>query len=254
MIGVVGPRARARDLLVALDDAEVVVGEAETVLAGGADVVVAVGEDAASALARSGVDVPVLPVEAGPGLDSVAPDRVPAVLRAGLDGGFHTRGHPVLDVTVDDDPAGEGEPTGEDEPTVEGETAGGGLFDATLVTSEPARISEFAVATAGWTEQFRADGVVVSTPAGSRGYGRAVGGPVLDLDATALSVVPVAAFALRSTVRVADADATLSISVERDEGDVSLLVDGRERRRVPARRTVTVRVGGTVETVLDPEG
>ena len=242
MIGVVGPESRARDLAASIDGVEVgaapveaVAGDAGTILDRAPDVVVAVGEAAASELVRAGVDVPVLPVDAEPGLESVAADRARTVLRDGLDGGFHTRDRPVLEATVDD------------------ETAGRGLFDVTLVTSEPARISEYAVAADGWTERFRADGVVVSTPAGSRGYARAVGGPVLDDDASALAVVPVAAFALRSTVRVADAEATLALSVERDEGDVSLLVDGRERRLVPPGRPVTVRVGGAVQVVADSE-
>lgn len=238
MIGVVGPDGPAADLAEAVGAAgltEAVVGEAEAVLAEGPDVSVAIGEPAAGSLLRAGVDVPVLPVDAGRGLGSISLDRALAVLRDGIDGRFHTRDRPVLSATVD------------------GEEWGRGLFDTMLVTSEPARISEYAVSTADWTERFRADGVVVSTPAGSDGYGRAVGGPVLDPEAAALSVAPVAEFALRSTVRVADEDATLSISVERDEGDVSLLVDGQERRRVPPRRAVTIEVGGSLEMVVDPE-
>lgn len=237
MIGVVGPDGPAAELVASIEESglhDVVTGGAEAVLAERPDVAVAVGEAAASSLLRAGVDVPVLPVEAGPGLESAAVEGAPALLRDGVEGGFHTRERPVLEAAVD------------------GETRGRGLFDAMLVTSEPARISEYAVATEGWSERFRADGVVISTPAGSGGYARAVGGPILDPDAAALCVVPVAAFSLRPTVRVSDADATLAISVERDEGDVSLLVDGRERRRVPARRSVTVRVEGSMETVVDP--
>ena len=234
MIGVVGPEARAEELVASVDGVEFVSGEADEVLGTGPEVVVAIGEPAASALVDAGVDVPVLPVAAGPGLESVPTDRVGAVLDAGAETGFHTVERPVLQATID------------------GEACGRGLFDAMLVTSEPARISEFAVESGGWAERYRADGVVVSTPAGSAGYSRAVGGPVLDPGSWSLSVVPVAAFALRSTVRVADADATLEVSVERDEGDVTLLVDGRERRHVPPRRPVTIEVSGSVEAVVDP--
>lgn len=234
MIGVVGPDDRVGDLASSLDGLDVAAGGAEAVIEGGPDVAVAIGEAAASALLRAGVGVPILPVEAGRGLDSVPIDRAPAVLRDGVDAGFHTRERPVLEAAVGEEPCGRG------------------LFDVTFVTSDPARISEYAVATGAWSERFRADGVVVATPAGSDGYARAVGGPVLDPTASALVVVPVAAFARRSTVRVAGGDATLSVTVERDEVDVSLLVDDRERRRVPPRRTVTVAASDTVETVVDP--
>jgi len=233
MIGVVGPAGQAAELAEAIGG-DCTVGDVEDVLAARPDVVVAIGEPAASALVEAAVDVPVLPVDAGPGLASVSVDRVGTVLDAGAESGFRTVERPVLEVAVD------------------GSVCGRGLFDAMLVTSEPARISEYAVESAGWTERFRADGVVVSTPAGSAGYSRAVGGPVLDPGSWSLAVVPVAAFALRSTVRVADADAALEASVERDEGDVTLLVDGRERRHVPPRRPVTIRVVGSVETVVDP--
>lgn len=242
MIGVVGPGSGAEDLLESLDDllasldgVERVTGDAENVLAADPEVVIAVGEPAVGELVAAGVEAPLLPVEAGPGLDSVTRERAPAVVEAGLDSGFRTTERPVVGASVD------------------GADHGRGVFDAMLVTTEPARISEFAVETASWTERFRADGVVVSTPAGSHGYSRAAGGPLLDAGAASLAVVPVAAFATRPTVRVADADATLAVSVERDEGAVSLLVDGHERSRVPPDRTVTVRVEGTVETVVDPE-
>lgn len=234
MIGVVGPEARAEQLAASVDDVEFAVGAPDDVLATGAEVVVAIGESAASALVDAGVDVPVLPVAAGPGLASMSAERAGSVIVAGTESGFHAVERPVLEAAID------------------GEICGRGLFDAMLVTTEPARISEYAVESAGWGERFRADGVVVSTPAGSAGYSRAVGGPVVDPGAACLVVVPVAAFALRSTVRVADAGATLSVSVERDEGDVTLLVDGRERRRVPPRRAVTIEVAGSVETVIDP--
>ena len=239
MIGVVGPDAPARDIAESIQDSGAIEarrGDAEAVLAGRPEVVVSIGEAAASSLVHAGLDVPLLPVEAGAGIESVARERVGPLLSERTASGLHTREWPVLE-------ANHG-----------GEERGRGLFDAMLVTSEPARISEYAVATDAWVERFRADGVVVSTPAGSAGYGRAVGGPVVDAETGGLSVVPVAAFALRSTTRVADGDATLSISVERDEGDVSLLVDGRERGLVPPGDAVRVEVGGTVETVVDPTG
>jgi len=236
MIGVVGPNTDTAGLAEATAGAVVRSEAVEEVLDADPDLVVAVGEPSLCALVRAGVDVPVVPVDVGEGVASVPADRVPTVLADEGGGGPTTRKLPVFEVAID------------------GEPAGRGVFEAMLVTTEPARISEYAVWAPGWTDRYRADGVVVATPAGSHGYARTVGGPVLDADAGGLAVVPVAAFAIRSTVRVANSDATLAIRVERDEGDISLLVDGHEQtQHVPPGKPVTVHVTGALEAVLPPE-
>lgn len=234
MFGVVGPDGAVERLAGAIGGATVTTGTAGEVLAESPGAVAAVGERAVSALVDVGVDVPVLPVDLDGGLESVSIERAPAVVEEGLATGFATREWPVIEVAI------------------EGEAVGRGVFDAALVTAEPARISEFAVDTPGGTDQFRADGVAVATPAGSAGYTRAIGGPVLDPGAASLVVVPIAAFTVRPTVRVASAGATLSVSVERDESDISLLVDGGDRGRIPSRRPLSVGVADAVEVVLDP--
>ena len=96
--------------------------------------------------------------------------------------------------------------------------------DVTLVTSESARISEFAVRAGGRrVDDFRADGVVVATPLGSAGYARAAGGPVVE-PGTGLAVVPVAEFATFRGAWVLDPP--VGCTVERDEVPVSLVLDG----------------------------
>lgn len=234
MIGVVGPDGPAARVAESLAGTETVVGTAANVVAAGPDVVAAIGDAAVSALVQAGVAAPVLPVDADEGFDSVRLDAAADTVQRALGGELGARTHPVLSVAID------------------GEAAGRACFDAMLVTSEPARISEYAVETAGGTDQFRADGVVVATPAGSLGYARAVGGPVLDPDAGGLAVVPVAAFTVRALSRVVSASGALTVRVERDEGAISLLVDGEMRREVPTRRPVTVRVDGEFETLVPP--
>lgn len=236
MIGVVGPSEEAARLVDEMVGIEVLVGEPDEVLAAEPELVVAIGEPAVVALIQAHVAVPVLPVETGEGLVDAPLDRTPAVIARGLDAGFDVREWPLLEVAID------------------AEVVGRGGFDVMLVTTEPARISEYAVDTPDSADRFRADGVVIATPAGSCGYARAVGGPVLDSDAEGLAVVPVAAFDVRSTVRVTSLDATLSVHVVREEGGITLLVDGEECGQVPPNRPVTVRVADTLETVVPPEG
>jgi len=234
MIGVVGPEQPAAELAAAIDAGTVQVDDADAAVAAGPSVVVAIGDDAVSGLVRAGVDIPVLPVDTSEALDPIARDRVPETLTSGLAQGFGQRERPVLESRLD----------GSRAPAV---------FEAMLVTTEPARISEYTVEGGGWADRFRADGVVVSTPAGSAGYSRTLGGPVVDPDAGGLAVVPVAPFLRRSTDRVADEDTTLAVTVERDEGDVSLLVDGRSIGLVSPGDPVSIHVAGTVSTVVGVE-
>jgi len=95
-------------------------------------------------------------------------------------------------------------------------------FDTTVITSEPARISEYAVSVAGRPHAtFRADGVVVASPLGSHGYSRAAGGPQLDFG-SGLAVVPIAPFATIADSWVVEPP--VSVSVERETA-VSVFAD-----------------------------
>jgi NAD+ kinase len=167
------------------------------------DRVLTLGERALIAVGRAAPECPVLPVggeslPTGPALADLeaavdallAPD--PDVVR-----------HPVLTVSDAD--------------------RGRAVLDVGLVTSEPARISEYAITAAGRpVDRFRADGVVVATPLGSRGYARAVGGPLLG-PGTGLAVVPVSPFETQRDCWVLDGP--VGLSVERDDSEVSLVVD-----------------------------
>ena len=143
--------------------------------------VVAVGQPAVRAVAAADADPLVLPVAAGRGVRSVSRDAVPAAV-GGLETAVTER-HPLFDVSV------------------AGEAVGSVVFDVTAVTAEAARISEYAVETAtDSVGQFRADGVSLATPAGSPGYARRIGGPVLAPAASVGVVAPIAPFQDRKSV------------------------------------------------------
>lgn len=183
------------------------------------DRVLALGERALIAVGRAGPASPVLPVggiPTGPTLDELdaavdallAPE--PDVVR-----------HPVLAVSGD-------------------RHRGRAVLDTTLVTSEPARISEYAITTEGRpVDRVRADGVVVATPLGSGGYASAVGGPVLGPD-TGLAVVPISPFETRRDCWVIDGP--VGLSVERDDSEVSVIVDDEDAGHVTPGETLLVAV------------
>lgn len=205
-------------------DAQTVHGSASDVLAADPEAVVAIGESPLLSLVRERVSVPVLPVAAGPGYGGVGESEVSSAVEALLAEEYDTESRRVLRVSVD------------------GERAGRALADAMLVTTEPARISEYGVRSRGErVAGFRADGVVVSTPTGSHGYGRSAGGPLVAPDSGVVSVVPVAPFAVNVDHWVVSADGPVELTVERDEGEVSLLLDDR--------RVQSIEPGTPVEVV-----
>lgn len=229
-VGVLGDPSLAERIADAIgdEDGSAVRGDADDLR--GCDAVVALGEKAVLDLVRAGVSVPVLPVDAGAGLRSVPADETTAAVGSLLDGDWETEPHPLLSIGVD------------------GETVADALFDATLVTSEPARISEYAVRTADeHVETFRADAVTVATPAGTRGYSRAAGGPVVEPGTGVVSVVPVAPFATHVDDWVLPLP--VALSVERNEGAVSLFADDREVRGVRPGERVDLDRGGEMELV-----
>lgn len=217
--GDVGEAAEAAGVTVVDDDDDV-------------DVAVAVGSEALSALADDPPDVPVLPVDAELGRYSLPPARVGAAVEALVAGDVGTFDQPTLRVAV------------------EGTPVGHALADVTLMTADPARISEYALDAEGApVDSFRADGVVAATPLGSEGYAHAAGGAVLG-PGTGVGVVPVSPFAISSDVWVFRPP--LSLSVERDEGDVSLALDGCGYGTVDPHAAVDVTEGTPVQVVFVP--
>jgi NAD+ kinase len=200
-----------------------------------ADAVVVAGQQSLLDLVAAGLpDAPVLPVDAGDGVRSVPPERTDAALSQLLAGEATGVSYPVLEVRAD----------GDHETRV--------LFDCMLVTAEPARISEYAVASGeSAVDQFRADGVVVATPAGTHGYARRVDAPVIDPRADVLSVAPVAPFATHSDHWVFPSD-RVRLTVERDDEPVELLADDRTVGPIAPGTPVEVSRSGSLSVLTLP--
>lgn len=203
-----------------------------------ADAVVALGEtgivEATRGTSTTGVPdmarVPTLPVASG--RYAVSRPSAPDAIRQLLSGDARLVDQPLLSVTVD------------------GDRLGRAIFDVALVTDEPARISEYRVSfPSGYETSIRADALVIATPFGSDGYAGAAGGPILE-PGTGLSVVPVAPFTTDVESWVVPDEVTLS--VERDEEPVSLVVDDDRRDRVPAHEPIRVAVRERIEFLSVP--
>ncbi|WP_435360645.1 hypothetical protein [Haloarchaeobius sp. DFWS5] len=237
-IGVVGASESERRARVeaAVTDARasLVTGDASHVVEPSPTFVVAVGERALCSLVNVGVDAPVLAVDAGSGVPSVPVETVPEAIRSVLTGETARDARRCFDVAID----------GETHPA---------LYDVTLVTTEPARISEYAVRSGGdLVSRFRADGVVVATPTGSHGYAGAAGSPLLEPGTGTATVVPIAPFSIQHDHWILS-DRAVDLSVERDEGPVSLFVDDRPVHEVGTDVTVSLTPGASLDLLSPPQ-
>jgi NAD+ kinase len=199
------------------------------------DAVVAPGDRALYDIIRARVTAPVLPIGAEPSMRSV-----PAVDAADA----------IAAVVADDHDATTRTTLAVDPPDVDVVRT---LADATLVTTEPARISEYTL-TAGErvVGRFRADGVVLATPVGSQGYARAAGSHVLAPHTGVLAAVPIAPFATNADDWVVPDD-DVTLTVERDEGEVSLRVDDAHVTRLGYGDVVHVTPDDPLTVAVTPQ-
>lgn len=193
--------------------------------------VVAAGEQAVCETARACPSVPILAVDAGAGFRSVPAATVETAVERLFADEWDALAHPVVEVA-------------------DGPRA---VTDVTLVTEAPARISEYEVRSEGdHVATVRADGVVVAFPAGSGGYARAAGGPVVAPGTDAVAVVPISPFATDPDHWVLPLE-RVTLTVERDETAVELLADDRRTGVVEPGVPLTLSRVGTARTVVVPE-
>ncbi|MFP8888962.1 NAD(+)/NADH kinase [Natrialbaceae archaeon A-CW2] len=205
------------------DSVRFVADTPERVLARNPDLVAAFGNRAVTALARATDSPPaILPIATTPGLAPSSTDDLEASVEALSASQCRLVGQPVMAVSS-------------------ASSTARAVFDVTLVADEPAHISEYSVHVGDRSVgQFRADGVVAATPAGSHGYAAAASGPTLVRGTDALAVVPIAPFAVRTRHWVVPNDA-LTLTVERDD-DVVLCVDERPLETIGPDSPVSIRL------------
>jgi len=130
------------------------------------------------------------------------------------------------------------------------------LNDAVLNREALARIATFAIALDGKTvAEFRADGVIVSTPTGSTAYNLSAGGPILHPQLPANVITPICPHTLGQRPLVVPASTEIRIRVvgpERRDGGVYLTLDGQQGFPILSGLTVVVRSSPAGVTLLRP--
>lgn len=80
-----------------------------------------------------------------------------------------------------------------------------------------------------YATEYRADGLVVSTPVGSTAYSLSLGGPILSHGLRALVVTPIAPHSLTNRPIVLPGEAEIGLEIVSRSDEIAMVIDGQER-------------------------
>jgi len=116
------------------------------------------------------------------------------------------------------------------------------LNDVVITNGARARIIDFAVSVDGLPlTDYRADGVIVSTPTGSTAYSLSAGGPIVEPTVQVLVLSPISPHTLSNRPVVLRPNAVVRITLAAGEDDALVTVDGQEVMPLAGRDVIEVR-------------
>ena len=93
--------------------------------------------------------------------------------------------------------------------------------------------------------QYRADGLVISSPVGSTAYSLSLGGPILSQGMRAFVITPIAPHALTNRPIAIESPSQVSFRVHGDFEELALVVDGQERLDLAQGHRFTISTAPT---------
>ncbi len=198
------------------------------------DIVISVGGDGTilrSAKAAALYDKPVLGINAGRlGFMSGLEKHELNSLSALTDCTYKTENRMMLDVSIYD---------AEDNRLCTMQA----LNDAVISRGAQSRILDLVIGfNNNTTIDFRADGIIFSTPTGSTAYSFSAGGPVIDPLINCIQLTPICSHSLLSRPMIFSKNSVLRAkAAESAEADIYLTVDGEEAVRIVKNGYVEIR-------------
>lgn len=114
------------------------------------------------------------------------------------------------------------------------------MNEAVVLTSRPSKMAHFRIHVDGkLLEEFRADGVVLSTPTGSTAYSMSAGGPIVDPRVDAIVIVPLAPYKLSSRPWIIPGTSEIKLELLREEKECMVVVDGQYMVNVGTKDVLT---------------
>lgn len=199
------------------------------------DCIPAQGPSGVSTVLESDVTGPILPIDCERGLEAVPLGDLPAAFRTIETKAAKRVERPAIAVNAPDGQSGRG------------------VLEAVIVTAEPATISEFEITADGQhVAEYRADGIVIATPAGSGGYARTVGAPVIGPESDVLSVTTIAPYRTDPDTWIVNRRG-VRVTVTRDESEVYSFVDGEALAPVKSGESVCISGTHSYDTLRVPQ-
>jgi NAD+ kinase len=124
----------------------------------------------------------------------------------------------------------------------DGVYVGDALNEALIVTARPTKMLRFVVSIDGvQAEQFRADGLLISTPTGSTAYAMSAGGPIVDPRLTGVLLVPLAPYLLSARPQLIGADRTIEVRLTGGK-PATMVIDGQTSVEIEGSGIIGVKV------------
>lgn len=103
------------------------------------------------------------------------------------------------------------------------------LNDAVITSGFISRIVDISMILGNDSINYRADGLIVSTPTGSTGYSLSAGGPIVDPSAQCLCVTPICSHSLSAKPIILGSEMQVKLKAfSKKRADIFLTVDGRK--------------------------
>jgi NAD+ kinase len=87
---------------------------------------------------------------------------------------------------------------------------------------------------------YRADGLIVSTPTGSTAYSLAAGGPIIHPSVPGILITPICPFTLTNRPLVVPESAAITIQLAEEASDIMLTCDGQVGLKIDERDTIII--------------
>lgn len=100
--------------------------------------------------------------------------------------------------------------------------------------------------------QYRADGLIISTPTGSTAYNLSAGGPVVYPSMKALVITPICPFRLSDRPIVVPDDTVLEVSIKTPNEKVYMTLDGQVGYPIEVGDKVLIRKSSTTFKIVQP--
>lgn len=115
------------------------------------------------------------------------------------------------------------------------------LNDAVISKGTLARILEYSIKIDGrYYTNFKADGIIISTPTGSTAYSLSAGGPIVYPTLDLISITPICPLSLGIRTMVLDGNSKIEIMIKKKYQEVFLTLDGQEAFEIIDENSISI--------------